>query len=180
MRNKIIVGACVIVAFLVGGWVGQFTTFVTDAPTPGPNHPITAYGSNDYEVLVETLGEQVRLNEELCALQEQKIQKLQQQVEILDNAGLRSCDYLNRVIADLETLQRAVAAATMADIDIDKVRDMLNILQKNVAEAAKDIETIFLSAPVYRVNDAPEVNEVSGRYHLRKRTKRFFNRRLVA
>ncbi len=176
MRNKTIVVICVIAAFLIGGWVGQLTAFVSPPGIlQGPNHPITAYGSNDYEVLVENLGEQVRVTEELSALQERKIRKLQQQVEILDNAGLRSCDYLQRVVADLRSLQKALKAATLADVDIDKVRDMLDILEKNVGEAVHDVETIFLSAPVYRVSN-PTEDELTGRYHLRKRVNRFFRK----
>jgi hypothetical protein len=176
MRNKVIVATCVITAFLVGGWVGQFTAFVSPPGiVQGPNHPITAYGSNDYEVLVENLGEQVRVTEELNALQEQKIQKLQQQIEILDNAGLRSCDYLSRVQVDLVTLQRTLKAATLADVDIEKVREMLNILERNVQDAVQDVKIIFLSTPVYRVRE-PAVNEVTGRYRYRGRTNRFFRR----
>lgn len=167
MRNKSIVATCVIVALLVGAWVGQFTAFVSPPGiVQGPNHPITAYGSSDYEVLVENLGEQVRVTEELCALQERKIQKLQQQIEILDNAGLRSCDYLQRVVADLATLQKALKAATLADVDIEKVRDMLNTLEKNVGEAVQDVKTIFLSAPVYKV-DGPAGDELAGRFFRR-------------
>lgn len=176
MRNKTIVVTCVVVAFLIGGWLGQFTAFVSPPViSQGPNHPITVYGSADYEVLIENLGEQVRVTEELSALQEQKIQKLQQQIEILDNAGLRSCDYLQRVVADLASLQKALKAATLADIDIDKVRGMLNILEKNVGEAVRDVKTIFLSAPVYRVS-SPTEDELTGRYHLRKRVNSFFRK----
>jgi len=153
MRNKIIVATCVIAAFLVGGFVGQFTAVVSPpGVVQGPNHPITAYGSSDYEVLVENLGEQVRVTEELSALQEQKIQKLQQQIEILDNAGLRSCDYLQRVVADLVTIRKALKAATLADVDVEKVRGMLDILEKNVGDAVRDVKTIFLATPVYQVD----------------------------
>lgn len=166
MRNKTIVVTCVLAAFLTGSWIGQFTAFVSPPGiSQGPNHPITAYGSNDYEVLVENLGEQVRVTEELSALQEQKIKKLQQQIEILDNAGLRSCDYLRRVVADLSSLRKALQAATLADVDIDKVRGMLDILEKNVGEAVHDVEIIFLSAPVYRVS-SPAEDDLAGRYHL--------------
>lgn len=176
MRNKTIVVTCVIAAFLIGGWIGQFTAFVSPPNiSQGLNHPITVYGSNDYEVLIENLGEQVRVTEELSALQEYKIQKLQQQIEILDNAGLRSCNYLQRVVADLGHLQKALKAATLADIDIDKVWDMLDTLEKNVREAVHDVEIIFLSAPVYQVS-SPSEDKFAGRYHYRNRTTRFFRR----
>ena len=157
MKNKLIVGSCIVAAFLIGGWVGQTTSFITSTPVvQAPNHPIAAYGSDDYEVLIETLGEQVRLTEELSALQEQKIRKLQQQVEILDNAGLRACDYLQRIVIDLAALQQGLKAASLAELDIEKLREMLITLRTNVIEAGKDVSTIFLSSPVYHVNTGVE------------------------
>ena len=157
MRNKLLMWACIVVVFLVGGLVGglagQMTSFVVSRPVAeGQSHPITAYGSMDYEELIETLGEQVRLTEELSALQELKIQKLQRQVEILDNAGLRACDYLQRIGTDLTALQQGLKAASLEELDVAKVREMLNMLHTNVIEAAKDINIIFLTSPVYHVN----------------------------
>lgn len=151
MKNKLIVGACIVAAFLVGGFV--VTTFTTaETATQKLYHPVAEYGASDYEVLVETLGEQVRLTEELSALQVQKIRKLQRQIEILDNAGLRACDYLQRIITDLAALQEGLKAASLEELEVDKVRQMLNTLRTNVIEAVKDVNTIFLTSPVYHVN----------------------------
>lgn len=179
MKRTIIVGIIALVGFclstyLLINWPIQTKTMTQTI------HPITEYGSNDYEVLVESLGDQVRLNEELCALQKQKIKKLQQQIEILDSAGLRSCDYLKRIEADLITLQKAIKAATIAEMDIDQVRGILNTLQKNLKGAVQDIETIFLATPVYRVNEAPTLDKISGRYHYRKRVNRFFKKSVLS
>jgi len=149
MRKKLILSLCIAVAFLCGSIVGVYTAPQT-VPT-GPNHPIAAYGATDYEVLVETLGEQVRLTEELSALQEQKIRKLQRQIEIFDNAGLRACDYLQRIATDLAALQEGLKAASLEELEVDKLRQMLNTLRTNVIEAGTDVSIIFLTSPVYHV-----------------------------
>jgi hypothetical protein len=119
--------------------------------TPSGIHPITMDGATDYEVLIENLGDQVRVTEELNALQSRKIQKLQQQIEILDDAGLRACNYLQRISTDLTLVQQGLKAASLKELDLEKVREALNTLRTNVTEAGQDVNTIFLSSPVYHV-----------------------------
>jgi hypothetical protein len=108
-------------------------------------------GAADYDVLIENLGDQVRVTEELNALQARKIQKLQQQIEILDNAGLRACDYLRRISAELTLIQQGLKAASLKELDLEKVQNALNTLRTNVTKAGQDVNTIFLSSPVYHV-----------------------------
>jgi hypothetical protein len=141
-----------IILMMAGLAVAAVVTIVYNPPTTfSTTHPITIDGATDYDVLIENLGEQVRLTEELNALQSRKIQKLQQQIEILDDAGLRACDYLRRISTELTFVQQGLKAASLKELDLEKVRNALNTLRTNVTTAHMDVDTIFLSSPVYHV-----------------------------